>query len=68
MLGTQPAAASGSSSPLAHLPDSSEDLAAMADLEISVGGARLPLHSAVLASGSRVLREALCCAAAAAAK
>lgn len=61
MLDTQPAAASGSSSPLAHLPDSSDDLAAMADLEISVGGARLPLHSAVLASGSRVLREALCC-------
>ena len=42
-----------------HLPDCSEELAAAADLEV-VEGVPLKLHSQVLASGSRVLRHALC--------
>lgn len=45
---------------LAHLPDSSEELAAMADVEITLEGCALPLHRVTLASGSRVLRTALC--------
>jgi hypothetical protein len=45
---------------LAHLPDASEELAALADLEITVDGCALPLHRVTLASGSRVLRTALC--------
>jgi hypothetical protein len=45
---------------LEHLPDASEELAALADFEITVDGCALPLHRATLASGSRVLRTALC--------
>ncbi|KAL4433657.1 hypothetical protein ABPG75_000098 [Micractinium tetrahymenae] len=44
---------------LDHLPDVSEELAASADLAITLDGCQLPLHSAVLAAGSRVLRQAL---------
>ena len=61
MADTQAAAATGSPAPLSHLPESSEELAAMATLEISVGGTLLKLHREVMASGSRVLRQALCC-------
>ncbi|KAL4433659.1 hypothetical protein ABPG75_000100 [Micractinium tetrahymenae] len=50
---------------LDHLPDSSEELAASADLIITLLGCQLPLHSSVLAAGSRVLRQALVGAAAA---
>lgn len=45
---------------LAHLPDASEELAATADLTVTVEGTPLKLHSAVAAAGSRVLRTALC--------
>ena len=45
---------------IAHLPDASEELARTADLTIIVEGQELKLHSAVAASGSRVLRTALC--------
>lgn len=45
---------------LDHLPDASEELARTSDLTIEHQGASLPLHSQVLASGSRVLRTALC--------
>lgn len=44
---------------LAHLPDGSQELAAAADLTVTLDGCPLPLHSAVLAAGSRVLRSAL---------
>lgn len=42
-----------------HLPDCSEELAAAANLLITLDGCQLPLHSQVLAAGSRVLRQAL---------
>lgn len=45
---------------LSHLPDASIELAATADLSLSVDGHQLPLHSAVLAAGAQVLRAALC--------
>ncbi|KAL4433669.1 hypothetical protein ABPG75_000110 [Micractinium tetrahymenae] len=47
---------------LTHLPDASEELAASADLLITLDGCRLPLHSAVLATGCRALRQHLCSA------
>jgi len=43
---------------IAHLPDASEELAATADLTVSIYGTDLKLHSAVLAAGSCVLRSA----------
>jgi len=43
-----------------YLPDASVELAGIADITICHEGATLQLHSAVLASGSRVLRTALC--------
>ena len=44
---------------LAHLPDGSQELAAAADVSVALDGCTLPLHSQVLASGSRVLRTVL---------
>lgn len=44
---------------LSYLPDSSTELAAAADLSVTAEGTQLPLHSQVLAAGSRVLRTAL---------
>ncbi len=44
---------------LAHLPDGSQELAAAADLSLTLDGCTLPLHSVVLAAGSRVLRTTL---------
>ncbi len=54
------AAVGPSLSPLAHLPDASEELGRTADLTITVEGTQLKLHSVVAAAGSRVLRTALC--------
>ncbi|KAL4433665.1 hypothetical protein ABPG75_000106 [Micractinium tetrahymenae] len=42
-----------------HLPNISEELLAKADFAICHGGAYLALHSAMLANGSKVLRQAL---------
>lgn len=59
-----PSAASGSAAAeaaaLDYLPDASDELAGCADLIISVDSHPLHLHSAVLATGSRVLRTAVC--------
>lgn len=44
----------------AHLPDGSQELAAAADLPLTLDACTLPLHSQVLAAGSRVLRTSLC--------
>lgn len=45
---------------LSHLPDDSpEEYVAAADLSVNHAGVILPLHSAVLAAGSPVLRGAL---------
>ncbi|KAL4433666.1 hypothetical protein ABPG75_000107 [Micractinium tetrahymenae] len=52
---------------LEHIPAGSEALAASADLIVTIDGCRLPLHCAVLAAGSRVLRLALAGAGSAAA-
>lgn len=42
-----------------HLPDGRDKLAATADIVINLHGRMLPLHSAVLAAGSGVLRQQL---------
>ncbi|KAL4450668.1 hypothetical protein ABPG77_001024 [Micractinium sp. CCAP 211/92] len=65
------AASQPSASPrkcLDHLPDSSEQLAASADTYLTLDGCQLPIHTAVLASGCRSLRQALSTAGTAEAK
>lgn len=44
---------------LDHLPDVGNELAASADIAITLRSRQLPLHSAVLAANSCVLRQAL---------